>query len=287
VSSSKNYLGRYRLIRLIRGGQTCNVWDAVRDGETERVAIKALLAAHKNNREEIEQLRNEAKVCADMDHPNVIRIFEFNDRYEVPFVVMQLFNARNLKQEMRDNPEFVAINIPMIIRQGAEALRHVHERGWVHCDVKPDNFLVNEQGALKLIDFSIAQPMRQKRGLFAKRQIQGTRSYMAPEQIRGKRVDARTDLYGFGCVVHELLVGRPPFSGTSPDELLQKHLRAAPPTITAFNRNVSDDFANLILQILNKSPDKRLPGFDEFLKLLDKISVFRAGKRPTLGSQPA
>ncbi len=287
MSGSRDYLGSYRLIRLIRGGQTCNVWDAVKDGDSERVAIKVLLAAHKNRKEEIEQLRNEARVCADMDHPNVIKVFEFSDHYDVPFVVMQLFNARNLKQEMRENPDAVAINTPAILEQSASALRHVHEKGWIHCDVKPDNFLVNEQGEVKLIDFSIAQPMKRKKNLFSRATIQGTRSYMAPEQIRGKTLDARTDVYGFACVAFELLVGRPPYSGTNPDELLKRHLNAPVPSITAFNRNVSDEFAALVSRMLAKKPDSRPTGFAQVLTELAALRVFRAGKQPVLGIQKA
>ncbi len=285
MAASRDYLGSYRLVRLIRGGQICNVYDAVKDGESERVALKVLLARHKNKKDEIEQLRNEARVGAEMDHENVIKIFEFNDDGDLPFLVMQLFSAKNLKQEMRENPDFVAINIPQIIQQCAEGLRHMHEKGWVHCDVKPDNFLVNEQGNVKLIDFSIAQPMKKRRGLFGRRSVQGTRSYMAPEQIRGRPLDARTDIYGFGCVAFELLAGRPPFSGTNPDDLLQKHLSSPPPSVTATNRNVTDDFAELILRALSKDPDRRPASFDQFLKEFENIRVFRPGKKPNLGGE--
>ncbi len=283
VSSSRDYLGSYRLIRLIRGGQVCNVWEAISDGPGERVAIKVLLARHKNNKEEIEQLRNEGRVGIDMDHKNVIKVFEFVDRYDLPFLVMQLFNAPNLKQMIRDDYETLAVSIPKIVQQSAESLDYLHEQGWIHCDVKPDNFLVNTQGEVKLIDFSIAQQLRkQRRSLFGKKVIQGTRSYMSPEQIRGKKLDRTTDVYGFGCVMHELLAGKPPFTGTNPDELLQKHLRASPPPLIAFNKAVSEDFANLILDTLKKDPKKRPQSLAEVLQRLSKIRVYRPGQRPTL-----
>ena len=283
VSSSRDYLGSYRLIRLIRGGQVCNVWEAIMDGQAERVAIKVLLARHQNNKEETEQLRNEGRVGIDLDHPSVIKIFEFVDRYDLPFLVMQLFNAKNLKQEIREDYETLATNIPEIVTQSAESLEYLHEQGWIHCDVKPDNFLVNPQGEVKLIDFSIARQIKkQKRSMFGKKTIQGTRSYMAPEQIRGKPLDRATDIYGFGCVMHEMLAGKPPFTGVSPDELLQKHLRTAPPPLIAFNKSVSEDFANLIIRTLAKDPAKRPQSFTEFLQLLSKIRVYKAGQRPTL-----
>lgn len=285
MSGSKDYLGSYRLIRLIRGGQICNVWDAIRDGEDERVALKVLLAVHRKKKDEIEQLRNEGRVGSEMEHPNVIRIFEFVDSYELPFLVMQLFNARNLKQAIREKPDFVAINIPQIVKQCAEGLQHMHQRGWVHCDVKPDNFLVNEQGNVKVIDFSIAQPLKKKRGLFSRKAVQGTRSYMAPEQIRGKTLDQRTDIYGFGCVAFEVLAGRPPFSGHSPDELLQKHLTHTPPLVTTVNKSVTEEYAMLINRLLAKEPDQRPATFHDFLQEFSRVRVFRAGKQPTLGNE--
>lgn len=288
MSSSKDYLGSYRLIRLIRGGQVSNVWDAVRDVDSERVAIKVLLAAVKNNKDEIEQLRNEAKVGALFEHPNVIRIFEFNDRYDFPFLVMQLFNAKNLKQELRDNPLILASNLSIVVDQCVAALRYVNECGWVHCDVKPDNFLVDEQGTVKLIDFSIAKPMGQRRSILSRnRVIQGTRSYMAPEQIRGKVLDARTDVYGFGCVAFELLAGRPPFTGVNPDDLLQKHLRSAPPSLAAANKNVSEEFAALVAKMLHKDPNKRPRNFSDVQQELKTLRLFRAGRDPTIGNEEA
>ena len=282
MSSSSDYLGSYRLIRLIRGGQVCNVWEAIKEGESERVAIKVLLARHKNNKEEIEQLRNEGRVGIELQHKNVIRIFEFVDRYDLPFLVMQLFNSPNLKQMIRDDYETLAISIPQIVRQAAESLEYLHSQGWIHCDVKPDNFLVNRQGEVKLIDFSIARSLRkQKRNLFGKKKaIQGTRSYMAPEQIRGKPLSIQTDIYGFGCVMHELLAGKPPFTGATPNELLQKHLTAAPPGLPAFNKAVSDDFANLVLSMLEKDPKKRPESFTKVLQTLKHIRVYKPGHRP-------
>ncbi len=285
MSSSKDYLGSYRLIRLIRGGQVSNVWDAIRDGDSERVAIKVLLAAFKHKKDEIEQLRNEAKVGSLFEHPNVIRIFEFNERYDLPFLVMQLFNAKNLKQELRDNPLILALNLPLVVDQCVSALRYLNESGWVHCDVKPDNFLVDEQGTVKLIDFSIAKPMGQRRGFMSRNKaIQGTRSYMAPEQIRGRVLDGRADIYGFGCVAFELLAGRPPFTGVNPDDLLQKHLRAAPPGLSAANKNVSDEFATLVAKMLHKDPDKRPQSFSEVQQELKSLRLFRAGRDPVIGN---
>ena len=112
-------------------------------------------------------------------------------------------------------------------------MQYLHEQGWIHRDIKPDNFLVNEEGDVKLIDFALAARERKGLGkLFGRTKVQGTRSYMAPEQIRGKGLDARTDIYSFGCMLYELVSGRLPFTGVSPEELLRKHLYAPIPVLT-------------------------------------------------------
>lgn len=102
---------------------------------------------------------------------------------------------------------------------------------------------------------------------------------MSPEQIRGERLDARSDVYGFGCMLYEVTCGRPPFTGGSPDELLQKHLNTPAPSVTAGNSEVSPDFANLVSRMMSKKRDQRPSSMQEFLDTLDTIRIFRASRR--------
>jgi serine/threonine protein kinase len=147
----------------------------------------------------------------------------------------------------------------------------------VHRDVKPDNFLVGENGEVKLIDFALA--VRRKKGLarlFSTRsKVQGTRSYMSPEQIRGQPLDERADIYSYGCVAYELLGGKPPYTGTSTNELLNKHLRAAIPPAQASNRNVTDEFAALMKSMLAKKPEDRPQSMDDVLTELRVTPLFK------------
>jgi serine/threonine protein kinase len=289
LSTHLDFIGPYQLLRMIRSGQTCSVWEARSSYDQERVAVKVLLKRHEKNRTQIAHLRHEAEVGKSLDHPNVIKIYEFVDKFALPFIVMQLFNARNLKQELRERRDHLLFNIRDIIERGATGLRHVHEKGWVHCDVKPDNFLVDDSANVKLIDFSIAKEMKKKAGLLSRlgrrgRSVQGTRSYMSPEQIRGQSLDARSDIYSFGCVCFEALTGRPPFTATSPDEVLAKHLRSAPPSLQALEQRVTPEFTGLVEQCLAKKPDNRPKSFDDFLDQFSSIQIFRAGMRPKIES---
>ena len=143
--------------------------------------------------------------------------------------------------------------------------------------MKPDNFLVDPEGTAKLIDFALA--VRKKGGLarlFAgKSKIQGTRSYMSPEQIRGQPLDQRADLYSFGCMIYELLGGKPPYTGSTTNELLNKHLKSAVPPLQASNRNVSDQFAELARRLLAKKPSERPESMTEFLREMRAAKVFK------------
>ena len=289
VSTTRDFLGPFQLVRMIRSGTTTQVWEALQQtdrGARERVALKVLTREFCKDKEQIEYLKHEVNVGKGLDHPNVIKIFDYHEMYSLPFIAMQLFNARNLKIELRERPNEIAINLPGIIRKCAEGIRYLHECGWVHCDIKPDNFLADEQGAVKLIDFSIATAMPKKglAGLFggAKRPktIRGTRSYMSPEQIRRQKLDERSDIYSFGCVVFELLAGRAPYSATNPDDLLNKHLFAPIPNLLAVS-GATTELAKLVGRMLSKEPDQRPQSMSEFIIEFSRTGVFRAGKRPT------
>jgi serine/threonine-protein kinase len=256
------------------------VWEALRAGEKERVALKVLLADFQKDKVEIAGLIHEAEVGKDLRHPNVIKIFDYHHEHGIPFLSMQLFHAKNLKIELRERPTYVQINIKQIIQKCAAGLGHLHEKGWVHCDVKPDNFLADEQGNVKLIDFSIAMKMKKSWFGGAKpKAISGTRSYISPEQIRRKSVDQRADVYSLGCVIFEMMSGRTPFNASNPDDLLARHLSAPVPSLLSCSP-ATEDLADLVMRMMDKEPERRPPTMDSFLKAFMRIGMFRAGKHP-------
>jgi eukaryotic-like serine/threonine-protein kinase len=273
----QEYVGSYRLINLIRAGKTCEVWDVANDIKGERLAIKLLSGEQAKNREEVAYLKHEYQVGHGLDHPNIIKIYGFGRDRENCYLVMELFQAPNLKQLIHQGVDALEPIAGMFIRKAAEGLAYLHSKGWVHRDVKPDNFLVKPTGDVKLIDFALA--VRHKKGLarlFAGRsKIQGTRSYMSPEQIRGQPLDERADIYSFACMTYELLGGKPPFTGTSTNDLLNKHLRAPVPPLQAANRNVTDEFANLLRSMLAKKAEERPQSMNDFLNELDVTSLFK------------
>lgn len=265
---SSEYLGAYRLLNLVRYGKTCQLWEAVRDGAPQRYALKVLTSEHRRNKEEVAMLRREYAALSQLDHPRVIKCFELKEDRETVALVLEYFPAPNLKQLIVQGVAALAPRAVPFILQASEALAYVHTRGWIHRDVKPDNFLVDAQGEVKLIDFALAQkiPRGLAKLLSGKGKIQGTRSYMSPEQIRGQVLDPRADLYSFGCVLYELLSGRPPYTGQNTNELLNKHLKAAPPPVQAANPNITPEFAQLLRRMIAKRPEDRPGSLDEFLR---------------------
>lgn len=278
MSIGRDFIGPFQLLRMIRSGTTTQVWEALRTGEKERIALKVLMKDYRKDKYEIGQLKHEANVAATLDHENVIKIFGYHDEQGYPLVAMQLFHAKNMKIAMREGRELMLPNISIIMRKCALGLQHLHDHGWIHCDIKPDNFLTDEHCNLKVIDFSIA--VKEKKSLFGRpKAIRGTRSYMAPEQIRRKHPSPASDVYGLGCVIFELLSGKTPYSANSPDELLNKHLKAPIPSLEACS-DATKEFANLVKKMLAKDPAKRIKSMREFLHEYKSIQMFRPGKRP-------
>ena len=282
MSRARDFLGPYRLVRLIRTGISTHVWEAAKSDDTTRYVLKVIKQDLKKNKEELAQLKTEYDCGKTLKHPNIIRILDFNVEGDTPYLVMEYFEHPNLKLWLRNGPQTVAHLALKVIEQSAEALFYFHSEGWVHRDVKPDNFLVSEQGQVKLIDFAISQ--RTKTGLAAMfsfgKKVQGTRSYMSPEQIRNQNVDARGDIYSYGCVLFELLTGKAPFTGTTADELLNKHLSGPIPSVQVGNDNVTPEFGALLRKMMSKRREDRPPSLWEFLKEFRQMRVFKVVPKP-------
>jgi serine/threonine-protein kinase len=275
------YLGPYRLLNLLASGQTTHVWEAINDTTRLRVAIKRL-KAEKPKREELGLLRHEYAVAKNFDHPHVVKALEIGTSRGETYLVMELFAAPNMKWWINQGVERIAYRAPEVIDQCSQGLLYLAEKGWIHRDVKPDNFLISKAGEVKIIDFALAQ--KRKTGLAALfggggKKIQGTPSYLSPEQIRGKALTLKADIYSFGCTLYELTSGRKPFTGTRPQELLSKHLSGQVPSLEAANRNITPEFSALVKSMLAKEPGQR-PDIEQFRRELKAMQVFKVPPKP-------
>jgi serine/threonine protein kinase len=273
-------LGQLTLLRQVGLGRHCQIWEAVDQSSGRRVAVKAVVPEMARDAGQRRLLRHEFEVARGLDHPAVVHIDRFSEAGGLPHLVMELFPHANLKKQLAAGTEEIAPRLHRLVTQLAWALDHMHGRGWVHRDVKPENILASADGDVKLIDLAIAarraSPLRRLLG--GKSRAQGSPSYIAPEQIRGLPVDPGADMYSLGCVLFELLAGMPPYTASTTEELLLKHLSATPPSVEVFNRDATASVSKLIRQMLAKKPADRPESMRALIQQLGAIKfVNRVG----------
>lgn len=284
LSTGTETVGNYRLYHLIRAGATFEIWAVRPTSEDKPFAMKWLPKGAKHNRTTVNELKHEYAVGKGLKHRGVIETFEFGNTREGAFVLMEFFKTPNLKQHIIASLDSVKQGtgntlqwrVRDILTNAAAGLSHMHDQGWVHRDVKPDNYLVSDKNEAKLIDFTIAAKPTGSLGklLGAKTKVQGTYSYMSPEQIRGQGVDPRDDVYSFGCMVHELLSGKLPFTANSPNELLQRHLKGKPPLLTVADKNIRPEFAAYVQRMLAKDRAERPETMKEVMIKIKTEPIF-------------
>ncbi|MGI9455507.1 MAG: serine/threonine protein kinase [Aeoliella sp.] len=259
MASENEFVGNYRLFHLIRAGGVYQIWAVRPMSENTLFAMKWLPPGEKHTRQALSELRYEYTVGKTLEHPAIIKSYEFNTTKNGAYMLLEYFKTPNLKQQIVTNPFQVMSQAKEILNNCAAGLAHMHKTGWVHRDVKPDNFLVSDESEVRLIDFNLARKIKTGLGkmLGGKTKVQGTHSYMAPEQIRGEHVDARADIYSLGCVAFELFNGKPPFTANSFQELLSKHLKVKPPDLTLVDKNITPEFAAFVKRLMAKEPDER------------------------------
>lgn len=282
TSATPGQFGPYRLLNIVNTGQTSRIWQAYHDVDRKLCGVKVLLDDFQRNREHLAYLKQEWTVAGKFEHPRIVQMYDFATQKGEPYLAMEWFSAPNLKQRLRYDYEQYEYRFTSIIEQMCEALIYLHEQGWSHRDIKPDNYLVSDEGEVKLIDFALAQRIKGglSRILGAKAKVQGTKSYMSPEQIRGSTLDGRADLYSLGCTIFEMLARRTPFTGVSANELLTKHLRSSPPTVESANRNVTPEFGELVRRCLAKKPSGRPDSVADFLNEMRMLRIFRIQPKP-------
>jgi serine/threonine protein kinase len=268
-------LGPLTLVQQIGVGRHCQIWEAVETPPGRKVAVKLVVSAMADDPEQRKLLEHELKVAKSLDHPTIIKVDRLVTAGGPPHLVMELFPHPNLKKQIADGVAALAPKLQRIVTEIALALDHMHARGWVHRDVKPDNILAAGDGQVKLIDLAIAAKSSGFLGklLGSKTPAQGSPSYMSPEQIRGEALDARSDIYSFGCVIFELIAGRPPYTGADTNDLLNKHVSAVVPAVDAFNKSATTAAAKYLRQMLAKKPADRPASMKEVLQQLRSIRL--------------
>jgi serine/threonine-protein kinase len=290
VPATQQFVGSYRMYHLIRAGAIYEIWAVRPMSETTAYAMKWLPPGSKYSRSTVAELKHEYHVGSSLDHPNVIKTYDFGKTSNGAYMLLELFKVPNLKQQLiSGGHKKLHHRAKPILAAAAAGVAHLHEKGWVHRDVKPDNFLVREDDVVKLIDFNLTRkPAGALSKLFGGRStVQGTHSYMAPEQIRGQQVDARADIYSFGCMLHEFFSGKPPFTANTPNELLQRHLTSKPQPLTVFDKNITPEFAAYVSRMMAKEPQDRPGNMKDVMMEIKTQKIFYNPPQPPTEDEPA
>ncbi|TML13370.1 MAG: serine/threonine protein kinase, partial [Actinobacteria bacterium] len=221
--------GRYELQRRLARGGMADVFLA-RDRLLDRpVAIKVLFPDLAADPAFVQRFRREAQAAANLNHPNIVSIFDWGQQDDTYFIVMEFIDGRSLADLIRTEGALDADRAAEIASDVAAALGIAHRSGVIHRDVKPGNVLITSDGQVKVADFGIATVLSDTNtDLTRAGTVMGTATYFSPEQAQGRSVDARSDLYSLGAVLYEMIVGRPPFKGDTPLAVAIKHVQDQP-----------------------------------------------------------
>ena len=271
-------LGQYRLIEKIGAGGMGVVYRA-RDERLERdVALKVLPAGALADEESRKRFRREAIALSKLNHPNIATIHDFNTDKDVDFLAMEYISGVTLRETAlagaMPEGEVVALG-----KQAAEALEAAHEQGIVHRDLKPGNIMVTPKGLLKVLDFGLAKLFQPSGAadrtltLTGSQGLTGTLPYMAPEQLDGREVDARTDIHALGAILHELVTGKKPFPQETPTEIMRAILDHPPELPRSLGAPISEGLERIISKCLEKDPADRYASAKELVADLNRLEA--------------
>jgi beta-lactam-binding protein with PASTA domain/tRNA A-37 threonylcarbamoyl transferase component Bud32 len=253
---------RYELDGVVGRGGMAEVYRA-RDLRLDRiVAIKTLRADLARDQTFQARFRREAQSAASLNNPSIVAVYDTGEDLStgtpIPFIVMEFVEGRTLRDLLIEGHRMLPERTLEIISGTLRALEYSHQAGIVHRDIKPGNVMVTRNGDVKVMDFGIARSMSDTQATMTQTaQVIGTAQYLSPEQARGERVDARSDLYSTGCLMYELLTGRPPFTGDSPVAIAYQHVRENPIPPSRLDPDIPPWADAIVLKAMAKAPGDR------------------------------
>ena len=262
--------GRYRVERELGRGGMAKVFLGTDTVLGRTVAVKVLAPQFADDDGFVQRFRREAQAAASIGHPHIVSVFDTGSDDGVHYIVMEYVEGRTLAEFLAGGGRILpdrAIDIAMDVCQALEA---AHARGVIHRDIKPGNIMLNPRGEVKVTDFGIARVTTTADTVAQTAAILGTASYLSPEQAQGQPVDARSDLYSLGCVVYEMVTGRPPFLGDSPVAVASKQVLEQPVPPSKLNSDVTPDLDAVILRALAKNPANRYQSAEEMRADLER-----------------
>ena len=271
---SGRLLGDYRLLRRLGRGGMADVYLAEQQSLARQVAIKILRPSLAKNEAYIRRFMNEARAAAALIHTNIVQVFEVGVRDGLHYIAQEYVAGQNVRQLLAKSGPLSARLTINIMRQVAAGLHRAGREGIIHRDIKPENIMLTKSGEAKVADFGLARFSNTD----ADTQLtqigvtMGTPLYMSPEQVEGRSVDKRTDLYSFGVTFYHVLAGHPPFQGDTPLSIAIQHVRNEPERLESVRPDVPEGLCRIIHKLLAKRPEDRYAEASEVLRDLRELS---------------
>src|SRR5262245_4158465 len=297
-------IGHYQVLSLIGAGGMGEVYLAEDMGRSRKVALKLLPKEFTQDRERLRRFEQEARTASALNHPNIVTIFEIGEVEGIHFIATEYIDGQTLRQRMLSAPVKLSESLDTAM-QVASALAAAHEAGIVHRDIKPENVMLRRDGYIKVLDFGLAKliaPHTAGHATIAgstgstKWQINtdpgklmGTARYMSPEQIRGRDVDGRSDIFSLGVVLYEMVAGRPPFEGTTAVEVIAAILNQEPPPLARYSQEAPAELERMVSKALAKDREERYQVVKDLLidlkSLRLELEIKAKSKRASPGPQ--
>ncbi len=258
---------RYEITQLLGEGGMSYVYKAIDKQLQRTVAIKTLKPNYVEQEKFVERFKREAQTAANLNHPNIVQIFDWGIGDE-PFFVMEYIEGNTLTSIIANKRTISMNDILFIGAQVSSGLQAAHSKGLVHRDIKPGNIMITPEGKVKVTDFGIVSLQNEESDITKTGSILGTASYISPEQAQGKPVSKESDLYSLGTVLYELITGRPPFEGDTPIATATKHITDKPEKLSTYRANIPKGIENAVLKLLHKYPKDRFKNAEDLRAVL-------------------
>ena len=259
LAAGTDFAGRYQVIEDLGKGGMGHVYKVLDKEINEVVALKILKQGILEDEKVVERFHNELKLARRISHKNVCGLYHLSkDENETYYITMEYVPGEDLKNLIRRIGQLTIGKAVLIAEQICDGLTEAHRLGIIHRDLKPQNIMIDREGHVRILDFGIARSSSSK-GLTDSQVLVGTPDYMSPEQIEGKDVDQRVDIYALGLILYEMLTGHLPFEGHSALAVALKHKSQTPPSPKKFNPHVPDSLCQAVLKCLEKKREKRFP----------------------------
>ncbi|MDH4220058.1 MAG: serine/threonine-protein kinase, partial [Candidatus Aminicenantes bacterium] len=264
------FAGRYQIIEELGRGGMGRVYKVLDTEVQEKIALKILRPEIASNEQTIQRFRNELKLARKISHKYVCRMFDLSKEEDLYYITMEYVSGENLKSMIQMMGQLSVGKTIFIAKQVCEGLAEAHRLGVIHRDLKPSNIMIDKEGNAHIMDFGIARSLKTEDITQTEARI-GTPKYMSPEQMAGKELDRRSDIYSLGVILYEMVTGRVPYEGDTAAEIAVKQDTEFPTHPRKINPQIPQNLSSLILSCIQKDKDMRFKRVEDILDELSKI----------------